>query len=144
MNEAHSNGWTKGLHHYAIGVADLDRAVEWYGRMLGFKMERRFGFPQSGTEIAHIVDENGIRLELLKRDGSVVGPDIAEDPFSALLVRGAKHVGFLVDDVDALWTLLSERGAEPVAAPTSVQPAGVRNCWFRDPDGTLIEFDQWL
>jgi catechol 2,3-dioxygenase-like lactoylglutathione lyase family enzyme len=54
------------------------------------------------------------------------------------------HVGFLVEDVDATWARLRELGAEPVAEPTTVEPAGVRACWIRDPDGTLIEFDQWL
>jgi len=132
------------LHHFAVGVADLDRAVVWYGRVLDFTLERRFGFPDVGTEIAHLIDPSGVRLELIARSGSRPGPDVAADPFSALLVRGSKHVGFLVDDIDAAWDRLRARGAEPVAAPTTVAPAGVRNCWVRDPDGTLIEFNQWL
>lgn len=135
---------TKGLHHYAIGVSDLDRAIEWYGRVLNFVVERRFGFPEQGTEIVHLIDRNGVRIELLKRNGSAPGPDVVADPFSALLVRGAKHVGFLVDDIDVTWARILERGAEAVSEPTTVEPAGVRACWIRDPDGTLIEFDQRL
>jgi len=144
VGEHRWTGRTKGLHHYAIGVADLDRAIDWYGRVLGFAIERRFGFPESGTEIAHVTDPNGVRIELLARSGSAAAPDVGADPFASLLVRGAKHVGFLVEDVDATWHLLMERGAEPVAEPATVEPAGVRNCFVRDPDGTLVEFDQWL
>jgi methylmalonyl-CoA/ethylmalonyl-CoA epimerase len=132
------------LHHYAVGVSDLDRAIEWYGRVLDFELERRFGVPESATQIAHLVDPNGVRIELLARGGSTAGPDATADPFASLLVQGAKHIGFLVDDVDAAWSRLRERGAEAVAEPATVEPAGVRNCFVRDPDGTIVEFDQWL
>jgi catechol 2,3-dioxygenase-like lactoylglutathione lyase family enzyme len=135
---------TLGIHHYAIGVADLDRSVSWYGRVLGFRLERRFGFPKLGTAIAHILHPTGVRIELLERSGSTPGPDVEADPFGALLVRRAKHIGLLVADVDATWERLQALGVDLVAPPTNVEPAGVRNCWIRDPDGTLIKFPQWL
>jgi len=144
MTDAARAGLTTGMHHYAVGVSDLDRAIAWYERVLDFAVERRFGFPETGTEIAHLVDPTGVRIELLARDGSAPGPDNGLDPFGSLLNRGAKHKGFLVADVDAVWRLLRERGAEAVAAPATVAPAGVRNCFVRDPDGTIIEFDQPL
>ncbi len=100
--------------------------------------------PFAGTEIAHMIDDNGVRIELLYRDGAGPGPDREVDAFDAILVRGAKHVGFLVDDVDAAWEELQRRGAEPLAEPVDVPPAGIRNCWIRDPDGTQIEINQWL
>lgn len=135
---------TLGTHHYAVAVSNLDRAIGWYGRMLGFEVERRFGFPKLGTEIAHVVDPNGVRIELLSREGAAEGPDAGLDPFGALSVRGAKHIGFLVEDADATWERLGELGAELLSEPTVVEPAGGKNCFVRDPDGTMVEFDQRL
>ena len=132
------------MHHFAIVVADLDESLRWYKEKLGFTLEKRFGFPEVGTEIAHIVSESGLRLEVMSRAGSVSGPDVDRDAFAALLTQGAKHIGFLVADVDATAQELKRRGITLVHEPTTVPPAGVRNCWIRDNTGTLIEFVQVL
>ena len=145
MNGSTDGAMSLRLHHYAIVVADLDEAIRWYGEKLDFaEIERRFGFPEAGTEIAHIVNADDVRIELIAREGSAAGPDVDQDPFGALLVQGSKHIGFLVDDVDATAQELERRGVELVAEPAVVEPAGVKTYWIRDPSGTLIEFDQWL
>jgi len=131
------------MHHFALGVKNLDESVRWYEEKLDFKVERRFGFPEAGTEIAHLLCD-GLRLELLAREGSVAGPDVGRDPFEALLTEGAKHIGFLVDDIQEAAAELQRRGVELVAPPTVVEPAGVANLWIRDPSGTLIEIAQHL
>jgi len=61
-----------------------------------------------------------------------------------LLVQGSKHIGFLVTDLEATAQELRARGVEFVMEPNTVEPAGVKNFWIKDPAGTLIEFDQWL
>ncbi len=132
------------MHHFAIVVADLDESLRWYEEKLGFKLEKRFGFPEFKTEIAHIVSESGLRIEVMSRSGSTIGPDVDRDAFDALLTQGAKHIGFLVQDVDATAEELKRRGIELVHEPTAVPPAGVRNCWIRDNTGTLIEFVEVL
>ena len=134
-----------GMHHYCVVVPDLEEAVRWYSEMLDFDVvERRFGFPEAGTEIAHLVNDGGIRIELIAREGSVAGPDAGRDVFDALLVQGSKHIGFLVEDMEAAVDELRRRGVEFVMEPNAVEPAGVTNFWIRDPGGTLIEFDEWL
>jgi len=133
------------MHHYCVVVPDLEEAVRWYTEKLDFdRVERRFGFPEAGTEIAHLVNGGGVRIELIARDGSVAGPDAERDVFGALLVQGSKHVGFLVEDMGAAAEELRRRGVEIVVEPNAVEPAGVTNFWIRDPAGTLIEFDEWL
>jgi catechol 2,3-dioxygenase-like lactoylglutathione lyase family enzyme len=109
--------------------------------MLGFELERRLS-PAPGTDIAHVVDANGTRIELLRRDASAPGPDTSVDAFEAILVRGAKHVGFLVESADDTGRTLNDLGAVPLAEPVDVPTAGVRNCWVRDPDGTQVEFNE--
>lgn len=133
-----------GFHHYAIVVSDLAEAVRWYETILDFTVERRFGFEKVGTSIAHVTNAEGVRIEIIARDGSATGSDVDRDPFEALLTQGAKHIGFLVEDIQATAAELQRRGATLVIEPNVVEPAGVWNCWIRDPSGTLIEFDQWI
>ena len=133
------------MHHYCVVVPDLEEAIRWYSKVLDFdEVERRFGFPEAGTEIAHLVNDAGVRIELIARDGSAAGPDADRDVFGALLVQGSKHMGFLVEDMGATAEKLRRRGAEFAIEPNAVEPAGVTNFWIRDPAGTLIEFDEWL
>lgn len=119
------------FHPFALVVPDLDAAVAWYGDVLGFRPERRFGFADAGIEIAHVVNEAGVRLEIIQQAGSAPSPDSDRDVFAALKTQGAKHLGLLVEDLDAAAAELRPKGAEIVADVTVVAPAGVRNLWVR-------------
>jgi catechol 2,3-dioxygenase-like lactoylglutathione lyase family enzyme len=134
----------KQIHHFALVVDDVDASATWYREVLGFALERRFGFPEAGVEIAHVASRSGVRIELIQQSGSVAGPDVGLDAFGALRTRGAKHVGLLVDDIEAAAGELRGRGIEFVHEITTVEPAGVRNFWIRDNSGNLIEVNQWL
>ncbi|WP_168733681.1 VOC family protein [Deinococcus sp. Arct2-2] len=134
----------KQVHHVALVVADLDASSAWYSGMLGFKPERRFGFPEAGVQIAHLVSEMGLRVELIQQTGSSRSPDEGKDVFGALVTQGIKHVGLLVDDIDQTAQELKARGVEIVLEVTAVAPAGVKNFWIRDNSGNLIEINQWL
>jgi len=134
----------KQIHHFALVVQDVDASVGWYEDMLGFRLERRFGFPGAGVEIAHILTPSGVRIELIEQAGSESGPDEGKDAFGALYTRGAKHIGLLVDDIEAVVEELKAKGADVVHEVTAVEPAGVRNFWIRDNSGNHIEFNQWL
>ena len=61
------------MHHLAIVVADLDKSLQWYEEKLGFKLEKRFGFAEAGTEIAHILSDGGLRLEVISRADRFLG-----------------------------------------------------------------------
>lgn len=133
-----------GIHHFALSVANLDESIAWYSRVLGFALERRFGFPEPKTEIAHLRSPVGIRLELLWQPGSHPSPDAGLDAFGAIKNQGAKHVGLLVDDLDAAFVDLKDRGVTVLHEPVAVPPAGVRNFWILDNSGNQIEFNEPL
>jgi catechol 2,3-dioxygenase-like lactoylglutathione lyase family enzyme len=48
-------------------------------------------------------------------------------------------LGFEVDDVDAEYERLKAFDVEWVMLPTT-HPWGARSCWFRDPDGNIVDF----
>jgi methylmalonyl-CoA/ethylmalonyl-CoA epimerase len=89
----------KAIHHYALSVRSLDETIQWYGEMFGFFLERRFGFPQPKTEIAHIISPAGIRIELLYTQDSAPSPDAGKDAFGAIANQGSKHIGMQVENV---------------------------------------------
>ena len=55
----------------------------------------------------------------------------------------ATHVAFEVDDVDAAAAHLTQHGLEIVGGPVA-RGDGVRQIWFHDPDGYLLECFQYV
>ena len=53
------------------------------------------------------------------------------------------ELGFIVDDVDAVYADFVERGADSAVAPTD-REWGQRTAYLRDPDGHLVEIMQTI
>lgn len=105
-----------------LTVADLNRAVEFYGGVLGFQMKYRFGdyagFDCGGVEIG------------LKTWGDRDAPR-----------KGEPCVNFLVDDVDEAFRALTEKGVRFTKEPSEAQ-WGARYALFTDPDGHELQISQ--
>ena len=110
-----------GVHHVAIGVNDVDAAVEFYG-WLGLRPLPRpdFGFPgawlQAGAQQVH----------LLQTD---------VEPPTAI-----NHYAFHVDDLDATLELLAAHGVE-ARRSMRVEGAG-KQAFVKDPSGNAVELNE--
>ncbi len=82
-------------------------------------------------------DTGSAGVELFSRDGFAAALGEAT-PAPTPLGRQAVLV-FRVDDVDATYTHLVQRGATAVAGPQDRPAWGVRSAHISDPDGHLIE-----
>ncbi|RZF59189.1 hypothetical protein EWE75_23100 [Sphingomonas populi] len=51
------------LDHHALRVPDLDGAIEWYGRVFGFSVVRRFTLTAAHCRCAMLI-RDALRLEL--------------------------------------------------------------------------------
>jgi catechol 2,3-dioxygenase-like lactoylglutathione lyase family enzyme len=140
------------VHHVGITVADMDRAVAFWARLLGRPPRDRgvLRGPQLGTMVGypgiHIeqcwIDlPGGVALELLRyldRDDAPYDPGTAHP--------GNVHVCLHVEDMDAAHAHAVACGARPVSEqPIEVQAgprAGTRLAYLRDPDGVTIELVQ--
>ena len=103
-----------------VPVADLDRAVDFYERVLGLPLE--FRFPGNAFFDAH-----GVRLYLAQP---------TEAGFD-----GAASIYFRVDDVTATLALLESRGATVRERPEIVFGTETYDLWLAfvtDPDGNNI------
>ena len=115
-------------------VEDVDRAVDFYTRVLGLRLGHRSGeYAQFDTGVTRIGFYTRPAMS------KALGFEIAAPPAG---VAGFE-LGFKVDDVDAAYAEVLAGGAAAVTPPTT-RAWGQRTAYVRDPDGHLIEFAQDL
>jgi len=124
------------FHHGGVSVPDLDAAVDWYGRVLGFQVEARFPLPQVPCEIAMLRNGN-LRMEIFGVPTAAPLPEDRRVPDRDLKTHGNKHVSFAVADVERFGAELKARGADIVWIRRMAHGA---NIFIRDCAGNLIEF----
>ena len=125
------------LDHIHIKCRDLEKAVEYYEKVLGAKLFAREVI--KGAPLARL-DLGGTMLNLT---GEVEGEDLAAPGLrEKLLPRyGLGHFGVLVDDLDKTVREMKEKGAELFMEPQEVTP-GTRAAFVKGPEGDLIEILQ--
>ena len=141
------------LDHVNIVVADMDRSVAFYRDVIG--MEQAFETTLEGEWVETIIGlrdvkarcvflkapDGGTHLELLQflsPTGTTVDCNAVPNTI------GVRHLAFRVRDLTAFATRLRDAGVEPVSPPVTVPfpvaDAGEKRlCYFRDPDGVLLE-----
>lgn len=122
-------------HHLGISVPDLEDAVAWYGRMLGFEVERRLDIDKIPARIAFLRRQD-FRLEIFEVMGaSPLSPE-RRIPNLDLKTHGTKHLCFEVPDVPAAVSAVRLQGAD-IALELVVN--GNPTAFVRDCAGNLIE-----
>jgi len=125
-------------HHFGISVPDLEAAVAWYQRMLGFSLEERLFIEKIPAHIA-FVKRGDFRIEIFQVEGAAPLSDDRRTPNLDLKTHGNKHMCFEVPDVPAAVAALRAAGAD-IAFETRVD--GNPTAFVRDCAGNLIEFLQ--
>lgn len=132
--------------YMVLSCADLDRQVEWYGRVLGMACVQRGGLRKLGVEFA-VLEGHGIQLELAQRDGIVPEARVPADPPDHQDMTGWTVLTLHCDDLGALSRHLAAQGVGPVWDARSLAP-GICSTLLRDAEGNLInvfgpaQFDQ--
>ena len=140
------------VHHIGVTVADLDRSVAFWERLLGATARDRrtldgpqlatmVGYPGIRIESCWLDLPGGVALELLQyldRDEAAYDPGTAHP--------GNVHVCLAVDDMDTAHAHAVACGATPVSErPIDVAAgprAGSRLAYLRQLDGVTIELVQ--
>jgi catechol 2,3-dioxygenase-like lactoylglutathione lyase family enzyme len=140
----------KALHHVGITVRDLDVSIRFYYDVLGLEFSNEPSPWFDGKELGHAV---GVAGAALRQVSLLVGDTVLElleyrHPPSTTARplksndRGASHVAFLVDDIEAKKAELEAKGIE-FFSPVNVVDEGVLAGWrwvyFSDPDGYPLE-----
>jgi methylmalonyl-CoA/ethylmalonyl-CoA epimerase len=125
-------------HHFGISVPDLDAAVAWYARMLGFELEEQLFIAKIPARIA-FVKRADFRVEIFEVEGAAALPEDRRVPNLDLKTHGNKHMCFEVPDVPAAVAALRAAGAD-IAFELTVD--GNPTAFVRDCAGNLIEILQ--
>ncbi len=134
MNEENLvEGLTFRVHHTMLPVADLDRSIAFYTRLLGMKLKERHASEARKVEVGLIGygDEASAPFLELIRDTSERAP--------AQVTPANIHVGIDTSDLRKLTVILEKEGV------TFIRPLKQRSdgmglsAWIRDPDGHELE-----
>src|SRR5215469_4165809 len=137
-------------------VADIDRSVEFYTRVLAFQKESDtersgpefdalYGVPDAHIRVADLKLGNE-RIEFLQFLGSP-GRPVPFDARSNDL--SFQHVAIIVSDMDRAYAVLRQNNVQYISSYPQRLPewnpnaAGIKAFYFRDPDGHPLEVLQF-
>jgi catechol 2,3-dioxygenase-like lactoylglutathione lyase family enzyme len=135
-----------------ITVSDMDRAVEFYRRVLDFEVVSDHEL--AGEEVEHLRGVFASRLRVVRMrlgDEEIeltdyLAPRSREFPGDSRgNDRWFQHVAIIVSDMDSAYARLRRFGVEHASSGPQRIPdwnraaAGIRAFYFRDPDGHFLE-----
>ena len=128
---------TIGANHFAVSVSDVERSVEWYSRVLGFKLLCRNMIDHIDTPVAHLdAPGSDFVLELYSPPGSKPVPEERKTPDEDMKTNGNKHFSLTVRDHKETMRELDAMGVPVVFVAPCWGTVGV---FINDPDGNIIE-----
>lgn len=119
-----------GIHHIGINVRDLDRAEEFYTRVLGFEVAERYA-----EEIRHLMLATGeTGLHLFETPALEM-----EEAIDRLSGQGYAHLAFEVSR-NLFPKIIEELKNKKVAIDSGPIVLGKgESVYFKDPDGNHLE-----
>ncbi len=122
-----------GWEHVGIRVSSRERALKFY-KILGFKVEST-----DDKGAIEIINPYGIRLNLIPN------ADPQDNAHNILLDEstkypGATHPAFIVANLDQAMAAVRNAGVTITEGPKVVERR--RYFFIRDPDGTVLEFNE--
>lgn len=123
------------LLHTMLRVGNLERAVDFYTRVLGMELLRTTNRPEQGYALAFVgyeQESQGAVLELTYNDGV--------ERYEMGTAFG--HIAIGVDDVAATCACIQAAGGQIIRAPGPVKGGYTVIAFAQDPDGYKIELIQ--
>jgi catechol 2,3-dioxygenase-like lactoylglutathione lyase family enzyme len=121
----------------AMSVTNIDRSVEWYERVFGFKRGYRTFIDTLQADF-QILQRPELQIELLSRRGAVRDPEADAVAGPHLEKSGLTAIVFRTADLEAATSRLEDLGVTFVWKLQLLSADGLRSTMVRDPDGTLI------
>lgn len=120
--------------HVGIRVTDRARAVAFYEK-LGWR--EALDLPEAKAN--EMVNEAGVYINLIFNGVATGRGNLLQD--EPIKYPGVTHAAFVVDNLDTLLALCARENIRITEGPLMI---GTRRrvCFLRDPDGTVLEFNE--
>jgi catechol 2,3-dioxygenase-like lactoylglutathione lyase family enzyme len=143
-----------GVHHFSFSVTDLDRTIEFYTEILGVEFQSRglnkydtLGTALFGTKWGIDQQHADIELAVMNVGGTRVEFIQYKDPRTQPYhknpsIAGSAHLAFKVDNIEEMRKKLEGTGVDFHSPINSYMEGGKTEwkwCYFRDPDGIVLE-----
>ncbi|MDD4924855.1 MAG: VOC family protein, partial [Dehalococcoidales bacterium] len=123
----------KTWSHIAVSVTDMERAVKWYGSVLGFTLSHtdEIATPAGKFKVTWLKAPN-FCLEIFETPGAKPVPPERLNPATDLKTPGNKYLTLGVTDIN-------KTTAELKKLDVKIISRGNKSLFIRDKDGILIE-----
>lgn len=141
------------VHHVGIFVSDMEKSLQWYEEMLGYKLvfKKIFDLPNQGPTLMAWVKHDNHYIELYEYEKNPMGEG-KQKPFNMpdyLGSLGTKHLCLYIEDnkFEELKKYLEEKGANFTvkhrwSEEQTEKPGGCGVIYITDPDGIWIEIQE--
>lgn len=124
--------------HAGISVVNMDEAIVWYRKNLGFEVVSDAYIPPLKCRVVFI--SNGdFEIELFEHDEKKPIPDERLAPNSDIQTVGTKHIAFRVNNMESIKEEFLQNGVD---IAHEVRMGTDHVLFIRDNSGVLIEFIQ--
>lgn len=145
-----------GISHIAVGVSDMERALAFYRDIVGLdvhvdhledvRVDNVAPYQRRAVYMSWGDRTHRMFLVLDSQEGASAP---APKDFSQ---RGIHHFAFAVDNLDAIHDRAAAAGVPVVVSPVTMEAGNilnpldisVRTTFLKDPDGNIIQLDQYL
>ncbi len=115
----------KGIEHTAIASSDPQRLAQWYVENLGFVIN----YQSKNSRTTFIKAADGTMIEIIEAGVAAAAPAQMND-------AGLRHLALTVDDFQAAFTRLQEKGVHFLTEPST--KGGNSTVFFTDPEGNIL------
>jgi catechol 2,3-dioxygenase-like lactoylglutathione lyase family enzyme len=146
----------RSVESVGVTVSNMDRSVDFYGRVLSFR--KISDIELAGSEYEHLEGVFGLRMRVVRMQLGAEFIELTEylapkgrpvPPDSRSNDRWFQHIAIITSDMDKAYAWLRQNKVQhassgPQTLPAYIKPAaGIQAFYFTDPDGHPLEILQF-
>ena len=140
----------KEIRHTGIVVSDMKKSLEFYQDFLGLKIIRDMN--EEGSYLDNMLSLKNVKVRTVKLGLSKQNTLVEllefhshkDDDIRNFYTIGTSHIAFTVENLEKLYSELSEKNVLFNAPPQKSPDGLVKVTFCKDPDGTPIELVEML
>lgn len=125
------------IDHYAISISNAEESIEFY-KKLDFTVMKDWEADDKTLRIIHMMN-GGFILEMFCYADSDELPEFSKNLNTDLKVKGSKHLGLWVDDLELAGNYLVSMGILKEKPAITLGRLGRPYFFIKDPDGIFVE-----